>query len=134
MMVLFSVEFVNLAVLLTSENILNTVMNFFALVIIAEFDEILFLTVKKEPLSLLLINGRFEFYPGEDRELDEITLIQTTTSGKARFNIDGNRIIPLNVAGNRADAIDDSNFSAVTINANRIIPYIVENRNNVVDD
>ena len=81
MMVLFSVEFVNLAVLLTSENILNTVMNFLALVIIAEFDEILFLTVKKEPLSLLLINGRFEFYPGEDRELDEITLIQTTTSG-----------------------------------------------------
>ena len=66
--------------------------------------------------------------------MDEITLIQTTTSGKARFNIDGNRIIPLNVAGNRADAIDDSNFSAVTINANRIIPYIVENRNNVVDD
>ena len=51
MMVLFSVEFVNLAVLLTSENILNTVMNFLALVIIAEFDEILFLTVEKEPLS-----------------------------------------------------------------------------------
>ena len=42
MTVLFSVEFVNLAVLLTNERILETVMNFLALVVIREFDDKLF--------------------------------------------------------------------------------------------
>jgi hypothetical protein len=74
MTVLFSVEFVNLAVLLTNEGIMDTVMNFLALVVISDFDDYLFFTVKKEPLSVLIIKGSFQFY-NEDRLLDDITKI-----------------------------------------------------------
>lgn len=74
MTVLFSVEFVNLAVLLTNEGIMDTVMNFLALVVISDFDDYLFFTVKKEPLSVLIIKGSFQFY-NEDRLLEDITKI-----------------------------------------------------------
>ena len=74
MTVLFSVEFVNLAVLLTNKGIMDTVMNFLALVVISDFDDYLFFTVKKEPLSVLIIKGSFQFY-NDDRLLDDITKI-----------------------------------------------------------
>ena len=85
MIVLVSVELVNLAILLTNETVMDTIMNFLALVIISDFDDYFFFTVKNEPLSKLITDGEFTFYPDEARTLDDITLIETTTSQDARF-------------------------------------------------
>lgn len=50
MMVIFSVEAVNLAILLTNNTSLDVIMNFLALVIICEFDDYLFNQLRYEPL------------------------------------------------------------------------------------
>jgi hypothetical protein len=82
-----SVELVNLAVLITNETLKSTIMNFLALVIISEFDDYLFVTVKRDPLSRLIVKGEIEWFSGQIRTLEEITLIETTSSGDARFPI-----------------------------------------------
>ena len=46
--VVIVVEVVNLAVLSTNHTIMDIIMNFLALVIIAEFDDFFFMTVDKE--------------------------------------------------------------------------------------
>ena len=78
-----SVELVNLAVLITNETLKSTIMNFLALVIISEFDDYLFVTVKRDPLSRLIVKGEIEWFSGQIRTLEEITLIETTSSGDA---------------------------------------------------
>ena len=47
-LVVIAVEVVNLAVLTTNHTIMDIIMNFLALVIIAEFDDFFFMTVDKE--------------------------------------------------------------------------------------
>ena len=54
MAVLFSVEIVNMMVLLTNPTVMETIMNFLALVIISDFDDYFFTTVKFSPLSKLI--------------------------------------------------------------------------------
>ena len=51
MLMILSVEFVNMNMLLTNETILETLMNFLALNIISEFDDFLFNMIKNDPLS-----------------------------------------------------------------------------------
>ena len=69
--VIILVETVNLAVLLTNNTILDIIMNFLALVIISEFDDYFFMTVRNEPIGKLISSG--EVNVGEkERKLDEI--------------------------------------------------------------
>ena len=94
MVVLVSVEIVNLIVVLTNTTVMETIMNFLALVIISDFDDYYFQTVKNEPLCKLVSDGTFNFgfYEGEDndRKLEEIIKIEATNSWNARFKIQGN--------------------------------------------
>ena len=50
MTILASVEFVNMIILLTNDNIVDTLMNFLALTVITEFDDYYFSTIQNEPL------------------------------------------------------------------------------------
>ena len=78
MVVLVSVELVNLAVILTNTTVMDTIMNFLALVIISDFDDYYFQTIKDEPLSKLISDGNFDFgYEEEpnERSLEDITKI-----------------------------------------------------------
>ena len=76
MFILLAVEFVNLVVLLSNETIMDTLMNFLALVIIADFDDYMFQTIKTLPLSKLLSDGSFTYGKGgEERSLQTITQI-----------------------------------------------------------
>ena len=60
-MMVLSVESVNLVILLTNPNVMETVMNFLALVIIADFDDYMFVVVKDSPLGWLIVDGFYEF-------------------------------------------------------------------------
>ena len=51
------VEVVNLAVLTTNHTIMDIIMNFLALVIIADFDDFFFFTVDKEMMAELMQDG-----------------------------------------------------------------------------
>ena len=89
--VLFGVEAVNLAILLTNQSIMETIMNFLALVIISDFAEYFFLTVSNEKLSICITEGRVEI---DDfwLTLEELTKIEMTTSDQARFPINENKL------------------------------------------
>jgi len=52
--VVMSVEAVNLLILQTNETIIETIMNFLALVVIAEFDDYFFIPVAKQPYAKLI--------------------------------------------------------------------------------
>ena len=52
--VVMSVEAVNLLILQTNETIMDTIMNFLALVVIAEFDDYFFIPVAKQPYAKLI--------------------------------------------------------------------------------
>ena len=60
MAVLYLVELVNVAILLTNNTILDVIMNFLALVIISEFDDYFFMSLRREPLKDLISNGEME--------------------------------------------------------------------------
>ena len=57
MLVVIVVEVVNLAVLTTNHTIMDIIMNFFAIFIIADFDDFFFLTVDKEMMADLMADG-----------------------------------------------------------------------------
>ena len=59
-------------------------MNFLALIIIADFDDYVFGTVKDQHLSKLITDGTIELL-GKVLSLESLTLIETTTSQDARF-------------------------------------------------
>ena len=89
--VLVFVEFVNLAVLLTNDTIMDIIMNFLALVIISDFDDYFFITVKDERMSLLISDGEIDFLD-KKLTLEDLTIIETTTSQQARFEVEGNKL------------------------------------------
>ena len=89
MFVLVMVEFVNLAVLLTNPTIMETIMNFLALVIIVNFDDFYFDTVKEELLCKLITEKETELHD-KVLTLEALTTIETTSSEHARFKIDAN--------------------------------------------
>ena len=66
-MVVIVVEVVNLAVLSTNHTIMDIIMNFLALVVIAEFDDFFFLTVDKEVMADLICDGNIELYYDVER-------------------------------------------------------------------
>ena len=67
----FIVEFVNFAALLTNFTIIDIIMNFLALVVIAEFDEYFFAAVKNDSLANIVTGeGSYENF----------LIIQRTTS------------------------------------------------------
>jgi len=84
MIVLLSVEIVNVTVILNNGTVKDTIQNFLSLVIISNFDDYYFLTVKDEPLCKLISDKSFNFgyYEWEDneRKLEEITKIEVTNS------------------------------------------------------
>ena len=113
MAIVISVEIVNLTILLTNHTIMETIMNFLALAVIVEFDDIFFLGVKlQDRLAPLIIKGEIlsiqilgpavakqsneEENEGEEDAstltLEELTKIETTTSQKARNLVPGNLI------------------------------------------
>ena len=67
MLVVIVVEVVNLAVLTTNHTIMDIIMNFLALVIIADFDDFFFMTVDKEMMADLMQDGEVQLYYGEAR-------------------------------------------------------------------
>ena len=67
MLVVIVVEVVNLAVLTTNHTIMDIIMNFLALVIIADFDDYFFMTVDKEMMADLMQDGEVQLYYGEAR-------------------------------------------------------------------
>ena len=76
-MIVLSVEMVNLAVLNTNNTIMDILMNFLALVIISDFDDYFFITVKNDKMAQLVSNGELEIKEdgivGENKmELEEI--------------------------------------------------------------
>jgi hypothetical protein len=76
---------------------MDIVQGFLAIVILAELDDCLFMTVEKEPLSLLIKEGEFNLARNgveNIRTLDEITKIEITCSATARFKLSGNKRIP----------------------------------------
>ena len=93
---IISVEFVNLVVLLTNPSVMDTVMNFLALVIIADFDNYMFAVVSDEPIGKLITDGEFDFSYIEGkknmRTLEDITRVETTTSFLSRFKVEGNKL------------------------------------------
>ena len=75
MFAVVSVEIVNIAVLLTNSTLKEPIMTFLALVIISEFDDFLFITVKRDPLSMLIANGELQWSTDKPRTLEETILI-----------------------------------------------------------
>ena len=67
MLVVIVVEVVNLAVLTTNHTIMDIIMNFLALVIIADFDDFFFMTVDKEMMADLMQDGEVQLYYGGAR-------------------------------------------------------------------
>lgn len=90
--VVITVEVVNLAILNTNQTIMDIIMNFLALVIIADFDDYFFLTVANEPLSKFIADGTFETHTGKEVQLDDVLKVQVTSSDAARFRLDDNRL------------------------------------------
>ena len=76
------VESVNFMAILTTSQILDIVMNFLALVVIAEFDDFFYAAVSEYDITEVI----------DDKVYDDFLVIQTTTSISARYVMKGNRI------------------------------------------
>ena len=88
MIVVISVEIVALAVLNTNNKIQDVIMNFLALAIIAEIDDMYFNTVLTDPIAKLISNGELEMpedgKSGDNKiDLAEVLKYTVTTSSKA---------------------------------------------------
>ena len=89
--IVFTVETVNLVVLVTNNTIMDIIMNFLALVIISEFDDYFINTVSDKVMSLFLESGEMEIADGKTASLDKVVKIRVTTSEYARFDVPGNK-------------------------------------------
>ena len=112
--ILVMVEFVSLMVLLLQQTVLDVLMNFLALTIITEFDDYLFQTLYKDPISRLISDGEAHI-GGKHRELSDILTIETTTSWYARFKIDGNRF------GRRPDEEEEEGDDKLSVPSPRML-------------
>ena len=65
-MVVIVVEIVNLAILCTNHTILDIIMNFLALVIIAEFDDYFFFTVDKTMMAEMISDKELKLFYGDE--------------------------------------------------------------------
>ena len=91
MLVVIAVELVNLAILTTNHTIMDIIMNFLALVIIADFDDFFFQSVELEVMGNMIQEGKLELFYGT-RELSDVLQTERTSSSTSRFKIEQNRI------------------------------------------
>ena len=91
LLIVIAVELVNLAILTTNHTIMDIIMNFLALVIIADFDDFFFQSVELEVMGNMIQEGRLELFYGT-RELSDVLQTERTSSINARFKIEQNRI------------------------------------------
>ena len=70
---------------------MDIIMNFLALVVVSEFDDMLFTTVLTQRMSKLISDGEVEI-DGRKVVLEDISRIETTTSQMARNLIEGNEL------------------------------------------
>ena len=96
--VVLSVEMVNIAVLNTNHTIMDVLMNFLALVIIADFDDYFFVTVKNDNMAKLISDGKLELEKSKEKKDDKITIeleellkFEITTSSRASHELAKNR-------------------------------------------
>ena len=80
---IYTNESVCFMVLVASENTLDIVRNFMALVVVAEFEDYLYLSLRDEPVKQLLSNESFQ---------DTCLTISRTSSRRARAKVPGNLI------------------------------------------
>ena len=81
-------ESVNMTILMSNQTVLEIVINFLALVVISEFDDFLFSTLRQDPFTKLVSDGEalLKYVDGREEQeravskLEDILLIQTTTS------------------------------------------------------
>lgn len=104
MIVLISVELVNMAIMVTEDSIPDTVTNCLAIVMISEFDDYFFNDVRDDVIAELIKDGKISICKDKDGneievELDKITQVEVTSSEAARFKIPGNQ---------RANVIEDA--------------------------
>jgi len=83
-MVIF-VESINFLALLTNFEVIGIVMDFLALVIIAEFDDFFYQAIRNEEVVSVIEDGK---------QYKELLTIQTTTSCYAKYIMKGNRLRP----------------------------------------
>jgi hypothetical protein len=74
--IIIFIEFVNFLAILTSFTVLDVVMNFLALVVISEFDDFFYCSLRDEPLKELLIDPCF----------CELLMIERTSSRRANLD------------------------------------------------
>ena len=79
MLVVIAVELVNLAILTTNHTIMDIIMNFLALVIIADFDDFFFQSVELEVMGSMIQEGELELFYGK-RELSDVLQTERTSS------------------------------------------------------
>ena len=82
MLIVLSLEFVNLSFLLTNYTISDIIKDFLALLIISEFDDYFFLTVDKTMLGKMIKDGEIEAKEGSKISIKELLKIETSTSDR----------------------------------------------------
>ena len=74
LLVVLSVEGINLALLNTNTNVMDILMNFLALIIIAEFDESFYLTTAGEPIAELINEGEYKYTKKDGEGIENKTI------------------------------------------------------------
>ena len=82
MLIVLSLEFINLSFLLTNYTISDIIKDFLALLIISEFDDYFFLTVDKTMLGKMIKDGEMEAKEGSKLSIKELLKIETSTSDR----------------------------------------------------
>ena len=86
MFVVLSLECVNIAFMLTNNNIPDIIKDFLALIIISDFDDYFFMTVTRTQMGILIRDKQIQvsqYDGGIYLTLEELTKIETTTSNRA---------------------------------------------------
>lgn len=93
MLVIFLVEGINLMLLITNNTHMDILMNFLALVIISDFDDYFFMTVKKQEIGKLITDGSLPLGGDEpDISLEDILRVRITSSSNARHEVARNLV------------------------------------------
>ena len=79
MLVVLTLEIVNISFMLTNGTISDIIKDFLALLIISDFDDYFFMTVESTPVGRLLKEGEIETSNGI-LSLSDLIMVETTTS------------------------------------------------------
>ena len=90
-LMVIAVEGVNLVILCTNETVMDVVMNFLALVVIADFDDFIAVTLASDQLYKRFLAG--DFVLKDDRpDLDHALTIESTTSLLAAAKLEAHKL------------------------------------------